>query len=348
MNSNQNNSFGESIYDLAVKNCSLTSVTIELLTKCNWRCKHCYIPNHDNYGFSKETLIDLFVQLRDLNTFEIIFTGGEIFYRDDMIDIIRIAREMFFEVQLYTNISLLDEEKIKTLSNLYMSKVSCTIFSLDEKVHDSITGVKGSLKKALANIMLIKKYNIPFEIKTILMKENYTSYKEIKKLCDDNGFAYIATTNIFNKIDGDNSVKNLMVSPVQLDEILSDIDIIRGFEEHSHTESDYICKETRYSLAIGCDGAVYPCNNYRSAILGNIYESILRDIWESSVELKKIQNTKWNDLKTCRSCSYQQHCYRCTGIAVLEENDMLAKSALECTHAKARYRLIKTQRRDKQ
>lgn len=42
-----------------------------------------------------------------------------------------------------------------------------------EKIHDEIAQKDGALKKCLNNIELLKKYNIPVEIKTIIMKKIY-------------------------------------------------------------------------------------------------------------------------------------------------------------------------------
>lgn len=151
--------YDNDIYALASKNKTLLSVTIELTTRCNWRCKHCYLPSYVTKGISRECLYELFQDLREMGTFELLFTGGEIFTRPDTLEIIRDAREMFFDVKLFTNVSLLNEEIIKALGELNISQVSCTVFSMNENIHDQITSVKGSLKKTVANLNLLKKYN---------------------------------------------------------------------------------------------------------------------------------------------------------------------------------------------
>ena len=181
----------KNIYEYAKKNNVLMNVTIELLTNCNWKCKHCYIPKHNNNGLKKEELFSLFEELRGLGCFEITFTGGEMLLREDIMHILKNAREMFFNVILFTNVSLLNEEKIKKLSDIGVFQISCTIFSLNEDIHDEITGIKGSLKETLKNIKLIKKYRIPLEVKTILMKTNKFEYKQIQSFCDKNDFKYI-------------------------------------------------------------------------------------------------------------------------------------------------------------
>ncbi|MBU5593191.1 hypothetical protein KQI89_15690 [Clostridium sp. MSJ-4] len=73
------------LYQLAKDNNILNNATIELLTRCNWRCQHCYIPEHNNSGLSTNEWFNILHQLRAIGCFDILFTGGEPFYRDDII-----------------------------------------------------------------------------------------------------------------------------------------------------------------------------------------------------------------------------------------------------------------------
>lgn len=61
---------------------------------------------------------------------------------EDALDVIREARKLGFSVILFTNISLLNEEIIQKLQELYISKISCTVFSLNEETHDFIVQKK--------------------------------------------------------------------------------------------------------------------------------------------------------------------------------------------------------------
>lgn len=326
------------LLNICDKNNILFSTTIELLTKCNWKCKHCYIPNHDNIGLSKSTIFNIFSQLRELGTFEIILTGGEIFYRKDIMDIIEKARQMHFKITLLSNVSLMNEEIISKLSRLSIYNISCTIFSLDESIHDSITRIPGSLKKALSNIMLIKKYNIPLEIKTIIMKENYNSYKQLKDFCSKNGFEYSATPIITAKHNGDKSPLKLRLSENQLEEVFLSTDDMNKINKRHISKDDYACNTIRYSLSIGANGNIYPCNTFITPI-GNVYEDNLKNIWNTSTQLFRIKSLKWKDLSICSSCNKIDYCYRCPGISLLEDNNILSKSSLACQHANIRHKL---------
>lgn len=84
----------QDIASAAFKNTIPYQATIELLTQCNLRCEHCYIPSHTCSGLPYEKVIDVLNQLRRLGTFELLLTGGEIFLRKDILDIIAHARKL--------------------------------------------------------------------------------------------------------------------------------------------------------------------------------------------------------------------------------------------------------------
>ena len=325
-----------SIYDKAKANNNLVFASIELLTKCNWRCKHCYLPSHDHDGLPKEKVFDVLKQLRALGCFELEFTGGEIFYREDAIEILKKARELGFNVVLLSNISMLNEYKIKELASMYISRIECTVFSLNEEVHDSITGVKGSLKKCMENAILLKKYNIKLKIKTVLMKENMDSYMDLKEFCDSNDFGYLATTNIYRKTNGDTTPQELSVPLEKGPLIISEIDEIREFTPKVIDKDTHICNSLRYSLMIDTHGIVYPCTMLRID-LGNVYEDTLSDIWYNSKELIELKRKRWSDLHGCLECDKKELCYRCAGVAFLETGDYLGKCPSECINASIRY-----------
>lgn len=324
------------VYAQTIKDKLLNSVTFQLTSNCNWRCKHCFLPNHNNAEqLTIEEITSTFCELRECGVFDLILTGGEIFCRKDIMTIIAKAREMFFEVFLYTNISLLDEDTIKSLAQLHIAEISCTIFSLDEDIHDSITGVKGSLKKVLENVMLIKKYNIPLQIKTILMNVNKNEYKELRDFCKVNMFSYKVDPCIFPQSDGNLAPLKLRLSDSQLLEVMKDIDVINGYSSKRRDKNDYICSNIRHSLTIDDQGDVYPCINLFTKI-GNIKENNIRKIWDSSKLLRDIQDATWGDLEDCFKCSKKDQCVRCAGIALLEDGNIFGKSSIACSVANAR------------
>lgn len=294
------------------------SVMIELLTKCNLRCEHCYLPTHTNNGMNFNEIKKLLLELKKLGVVNVSFTGGEIFLRDDLFEIIATARELHMRVFLLSNGTLLDSEKIAKLRDLNISEFSTTIFSMDPLVHDSITLKPGSLEILLQNLEELKEIGIRIRIKTPLMKKNLNNFTDIKAYCEENGFEYLASPLIFPRNDGDCFPKSLRIADEYLPSTMKIIDSINR-NEHLHIY-DVPCAALFYSFAIDCQGNVYPCNSFLCKI-GDIYENSLQDIWYNSKRFNEIKSIKNSDLKCCNECEWKTQCQRCPALVFMQNND---------------------------
>ncbi|MBU1094304.1 MAG: radical SAM protein [Firmicutes bacterium] len=324
------------LYSFASINKTLTAVTIELNTSCNWRCKHCYIDDFSyEYELSIQVLDKLFQDLRAMGVVDILLTGGEMFMRKDIVDILKLARSYFFDVSLFTNVSLIDIEKIKAIKELFIDHISCTLFSLDECIHDNVTGVKGSLQKVLNNLNLLRVNNINVEVKHIITNLNQNEYEKIVEYCNLMGFKYRLTPTIWSKRDNDREPLNFKVSEDYLRENILKIDDLRNTTIVKKTDDLYICNATRYSCSILANGDVNPCTNLNVKI-GNILENNIRSIRENSEYLNWVQNLKWSVLNECKTCDVSEYCMRCGGISLIEHGDLLTCNKFENTVARIR------------
>src|SRR5690606_21250906 len=80
--------------------------------RCNLKCNHCYESEEshppEQYAMSVDDYAKLFDELADLGVLYLTFTGGEIFLRRDMLDIIELARKKRFSVTLFTSGTLIN------------------------------------------------------------------------------------------------------------------------------------------------------------------------------------------------------------------------------------------------
>lgn len=295
------------------------SATLELLDMCNLKCEHCYLPEHTSPGLSTQQAKDILDDMRRAGVLNVTLTGGEIFVRKDIFEIIEYARNLNMRVILLTNATLLDEEKIIKLKDLYVAEVSTSMFSMDAKRHESITGVKGSLDMLMKNLKLLKKHGIKVQVKTPLMEKNKFDYKEIKQYCEENHFDYRFSARIFSKNDGDESPKNMKVSFSDLNQIICDYDENEGKELFS---TEVTCGALRYSLSVDSKGNVFPCNSYPVCV-GNVFKTSIIDIWNSE-EYRKIRNIKQSDLENCVKCNLQEYCKRCPAMAYRDKGNFYA------------------------
>lgn len=329
------------VAQLAMKNRFPHVATIELLSICNFRCIHCYIPKHDNAGMPYANVIDLLHQLREMGTFSLVLTGGEIFLRHDIMNIISVARKMGFSVSLLSNASLLNEGIIRELAELYINSFSTTVFSLNPIINDMITGSVGSLEPLLENVLLLRKYNIRTEVKTPLMKYNAFAYRQLIPFCEKHGLQYTPSTLIMPRSNGDKSVSALRLSDADFAVVLDEIETLLSGSKDSqqHFDCDGLpCPSIRNSISIDCMGNIYPCNS-RFYKVGNINETTLADIWNHSEGYRYLNSLRNSDLHECCSCDLRDCCTRCPGNALLEDGDMLKCSTLD-----RRYALLSSRR----
>lgn len=334
MNNNQVISLN-TVAQMAMKNRFPYTATIELLSICNFRCLHCYIPKHDHVGMPYAKVIDLFNQLREMGTLSLVLTGGEIFLRTDIMDIIRAARKMGFSVSLLSNASMLNEGIIQELAELYINSFSTTVFSLDPVINDMITNSVNSLDPLLENILLLRKYNIRTEVKTPLMKYNAFAYRQLIPFCEKHGLRYTPSTLIMPRSNGDKSVSALRLCDDDYAVVFNELgDLLHGDPNlQQHFDCNALpCPAIRNSISINCVGDVYPCNSWFYKV-GNINETALVDIWNHSEGYRYLNSLRNSDLHECCSCDVRDYCTRCPGNALLEDGDMLKCSTLDKRYA---------------
>lgn len=309
-------------------NNKLFNLLIVLLSACNQNCIHCYIPDHNSKGLSAEIVKKSIKEARELGALNVTLTGGEIFLREDIMDLILYARECYMRVFLMSNASLLTEEIIKQLKMLGIAEFSTTLFSMKESIHDAITQRKGSQRKTIENIMLLKKYGIPVTIKIPLMEENKYEYRDVEHFADLNNFNFMSTTTIFTKSNGDNSPHDLKITN-DLHIILNETrELQKKYrkEDISYNKVGIPCGAGFNSIAINYDGMIWPCNSLMLN-LGNVYKNNLIEIWKDSNNLKEWRDKSILQIKACEKCKLTKKCLRCPGMALLEDGDLYGCSS---------------------
>ena len=316
--------------EYCIENIIPANLTIELNTTCNLECIHCYIPEHNNIGLSLKKIKELIDDARELGVFNITLTGGEIFLRKDIIDIIKYIRAKHLRVDLISNATLLNQEIVSILADLNLSKFGVSVYSLDKDIHDYITGHDGSLKDTLKGIELLKRYNIPVIIKTPVMNINFESIESIKDYCVDNNFEDEFTCSITSKTDGDHTPREYELNNFQLKKFTKKtttigelIELVRPINLDENP-----CEYCKSNIYVNSFGEVFPCNSFLVKV-GDLKENRLSDIWSKSEELKKLQNIKKSDTKDCIDCETSSFCNRCPGISLSEEGSMYKCSLMD-------------------
>ena len=180
-------------------------VMFELTYRCNFRCKHCYVPQsyRKNSELSTREVFAILAQLKDAGCFYLGFTGGEPFVREDALDIFWYAKRCGFEVIIYTNGSLIDEARAEELAKLRPNKVDITIPALNERAFESIVGGSGYRDKVFKAIELLHKKGVNLGFKTCVLRENENEIGQIQRFADSLGALHRLDTMLSSRLDGD-------------------------------------------------------------------------------------------------------------------------------------------------
>jgi MoaA/NifB/PqqE/SkfB family radical SAM enzyme len=179
------NDFWQSIHADADNRHLPLRVMFELTYKCNFNCRHCYVPKswRRKKELDTKSVLDIIKQLRDAGCFYLGFTGGEIFMRTDIWKILKFSRKQGMQIILYTNGSLLDKKNSQRIADMGVNKVDITLPGISEKVFDNVTGVRGSQKAVFSAIDHLHRDKVNLGFKTCLLKANKSEIKAIEAFC---------------------------------------------------------------------------------------------------------------------------------------------------------------------
>ncbi len=152
----------------------LFSVMFELNWRCNLDCLFCYLTYAERATgpsqkpeMTTEQISEILRQLAEEGCYRVAFTGGEIFLRKDLYEIIACARRFGLEVTLLTSGSLIDEAAVQKLKELGVRRCSLSFHAMDEEIFDQVTQRKGSYRKVRRAVELLLAANIEVELKTL-------------------------------------------------------------------------------------------------------------------------------------------------------------------------------------
>tara|TARA_B100002019_G_C21272025_1_gene602928 strand:- start:2979 stop:4562 length:1584 start_codon:yes stop_codon:yes gene_type:complete len=166
----------------------------EITYKCNEACIHCYNPGAAHKKgdknkrktdlLSRPEITRLLDELVDIGVFRLTISGGEAFLHKDFFYILEEAKKRRFQVVIFTNGLLLDEQTLSRLENLYPDEIGITVYTHDEKRHDEVTRIPGSYKKTIKALKELHSRGIRTHTKTPLMKATAADFVETRNLSD--------------------------------------------------------------------------------------------------------------------------------------------------------------------
>lgn len=300
----------------------LTNVHIEINSHCNERCLHCYIPHEQKLSHMESTLFyNIMRQCKELKVLHVTLSGGEPMLHKDFCNFLRKCREYDFSVNVLSNLTLLNDEILHELKMNPLLGVQVSLYSMDEKIHDGITHLKGSFKKTKDAILKLVENDIPLQISCPIIIQNKNSYENVIEWATELKIHVGDDYGIIAKFNHTTENLSCRLSISQIEEILNQkvnkddnfIDQIKAAakKKKDNTAEDFICSVCHSSICIADNGNVYPCAGWQDYVVGNVKETNLNEIWDNSEKANYLRSLRYQDLPKCISCPDRLYCNIC-------------------------------------
>jgi len=315
---------------------------LDLTYRCNEKCVHCYLDHDDHGEMTTVEIKHLLKEMADAGVFILTFSGGEIFLRKDLFEILEYARELTFCIKLKTNAVLIREVQAARLRELAVDSIQVSIYSHRPEVHDAITKLPGSLKRSVNAIRFLKSQGLKVVMANVLMTENMQDYEGVQNLARELGADFTLDPTVSPMMDGDRSTVALNAGDAVLRKLFRDQGLVGDVEEFCSppvaTDEGVLdslpCSAGHTACYVSPYGEFYPCVQFPLSC-GNVRQQRFIDIWRDSPQLKEVRAIRLRDLSSCSKCAHGGSCTRCPGLAFLEGN-MRGPSTADCEKSFAR------------
>ena len=331
-----------------------SAATLELTHRCNASCRYCYISPQKGPDLSLQQIYYIIDKLSDAGILLLSFTGGEPFIRDDFLDIMNYAiTKDFWKIGIMSNGTLVKQHHIDFLKNsaAYISSIQFSAFSHVPSVHDSYTGIPGSLEKLLSVASALKESNIPVKIAINILGSNYATFEDSVSYFTSAGFQVTWSVHKVITETSSESLQTTLREETSLEFYKKFIDTLS--DEHIRKErSRYLrlketvttvsprdmplCRGLFSNLYIDSEGFILPCVSFRSMRIGSIFQNkSLHEIIDSSKELRKLKTMRIADIPKCASCRYNTVCHICVGMNHTENGSVQEPCMQQCHYTYA-------------
>lgn len=314
---------------------------------CNMRCKYCSIrrPYKGLKELSTEGWKTVIKNLSKLGAFQIGFTGGEPTLRKDIVELADYVSKCKCTFNLTTNGWKLDEELIKKLKKAGMRQCQVSLDSNKEEVNDCLRQ-KGSCKRAIRAIRMLKKQGIAAGIDCVLSENNIRHMPEFINWLEKEQIPFLTIIKIKQGDLPLETFKALLPSYHQYSDLIEslckrknenpcitiDCGSVSNLQQvlrEDELEKVPIagCPVGHTLLSISPNADIYPCValSAQEFKVGNALKDDIKALWRNSPVLKELRLLKSKVSGRCQSCKRKNHCRcGCRGIAKSLYNDLWA------------------------
>ena len=309
----------------------LDFIWLNLTSRCNLKCLHCYnesSPSNNNDKLTTSDWKSIIDQSFSIGCRQLQFIGGEPMLDPDILQLAKYARNVGFDfIEIFSNGTLITREDIKKIRDLEVN-VAISLYSDQSYIHDQITTINGSFNKTIRTMELLKESGISTRVGVIAMRQNQDSIEETLSLVKHFGFNGGDSPDIVRSIGrgNDNLTPNeLLVRKYGLMTCPSFITNLNEFIKNYFYNPCWYGK-----ISVDSSGEIFPCVAAKDKLMGVFKKNNIQEII-SSQETYNLRTINKDKIETCCVCEYRYACGDCRPLSETETHNLYGKSS-RCTY----------------
>lgn len=314
-------------------------LTLELTSKCNYRCPFCFINTKD----ARENQLQQTIRFKDIKSdlewlidrglLYCTITGGEPLVHPDFKEIYSFLKDSGVVVTVFTNLSCVDDQLMELFIQKPPFRIETTMYGFNNSTYAEATGQGTFTAEDFKNRVLhMRKKGINVICKTPLNTLTYPDFHQMKEWCETNGVYYYYSEQVFSTYDGES------MNCYKLDDhINEEIIIDRVSDDKTENISKFgykkafDCGAAKYGFFISHSYALRPCMSFY------VIDEASFPIAETGIDLafqkleSFIQEHKTGNLSDCKGCNAFPFCKVCVIDEIKKNKHISSGYANKCT-----------------
>jgi SynChlorMet cassette radical SAM/SPASM protein ScmE len=344
------------------------AVDIAITGRCNLRCKYCFYADEMTAlrDLPTERWLAFFEELGELAVQRVTLTGGEVFTRPDLFQLIDAVIANRMRYSLLSNGTLITEEVLAQFeigkSRLRLDSIQVSIDGSRAEIHNRSR--PGSFERALRGLRLLVEHRFPVTVRVTINRHNVGDLENISRLLlEDVGLRGFSTNEAFpmgsGRCQGESIVLtreqrekamnallaltdhydgriSAQAGPLALARQFADVGarLAQGETGMSGRGMLASCGGVFNKLDVQHDGTMVPCHLLPTLSLGVIGVDSLQESWLDHPNINAVRQRRElpiDSLPTCRDCAYAGFCAGgCPGVAMIQSGELNSRDPMSC------------------
>lgn len=337
------------------------SFDLEITTRCNLNCRHCYInlPARDSEAKKNELSFAQIEQIADqavaMGSLWCLITGGEPLLRADFPEVYLMLKQKGLLLAVYTNACLITDKHIELFTKFPPREIEVTIYGITAETYERVTRCAGSYDTFRRGLDLLIKNGLKVRLKAMALRSNVSELPEITAFCRRYTKDYFRFDPLLHlRYDG-NTTRNEEIKSERLSAeeiaVIEQADDERSNalknncdyftlsgQEHHDCRHLFHCGVGTHEFSVSPDGYFRLCSSlWHPDCVVDLKKTTLADAWNSLVpRVKAFTSAERVYLEKCRTCPIINLCLWCPAHAHLETGRLDGWSDYFCKVAHAR------------